>query len=33
VDLGVVPIQRWRPDTAEETAAVAAMWGGVAVKR
>ena len=26
------PIQRWRPDTAEEAAAVAAMWGGVAVK-
>ena len=33
VDPGVVPIQRWRPDTAEEAAAVAAMWGGVAVKR
>jgi hypothetical protein len=29
----VVPIQRWRPDTQEEAAAVAAMWGGVAVKR
>ena len=33
VDPGVVPIQRWRPDTEEEAAAVAAMWGGVAVKR
>jgi hypothetical protein len=33
VDPGVVPIQRWRPDTAEEAAAVAAMWGGVALKR
>jgi hypothetical protein len=32
VDPGVVPIQRWRPDTEEEAAAVAAMWGGVAVK-
>jgi hypothetical protein len=32
VDPGVVPIQRWRPDTDEEAAAVAAMWGGVAVK-
>ena len=32
VDPGVVPIQRWRPDTPEEEAAVAAMWGGVAVK-
>jgi len=28
-----VPIQQWRPDTLEEAAAVAAMWGGVAVKR
>ena len=33
VDPGVVPVQRWRPDTPEEAAAVAAMWGGVAVKR
>jgi hypothetical protein len=33
VDPGVVPIQQWRPDTPEEAAAVAAMWGGVAVKR
>jgi hypothetical protein len=32
VDPGVVPIQRWRPDTQEEAGAVAAMWGGVAVK-
>ena len=33
VDPGVVPIQEWRPDTPEEAEAVAAMWGGVAVKR
>src|ERR1700722_12215886 len=33
VEPGVVPIQRWRPDTEEEAAAVAAMWGGGAVKR
>jgi hypothetical protein len=33
VDPGVVPIQQWRPDTKEEADAVAAMWGGVAVKR
>jgi hypothetical protein len=33
VDPGVVPIQQWRPATREEAAAVAAMWGGVAVKR
>jgi hypothetical protein len=33
VDPGVVPIQQWRPDTREEAEAVAAMWGGVAVKR
>jgi hypothetical protein len=33
VEPGVVPIQQWRPDTEEEAAAVAAMWGGVAVKR
>jgi hypothetical protein len=32
VDPGVVPIQQWRPDTPEEAAAIAAMWGGVAVK-
>jgi hypothetical protein len=29
---GVVPIQEWRPETAEEGAARAAMWGGVARK-
>jgi hypothetical protein len=29
---GVVPIQEWRPETAEEAAARAAMWGGVARK-
>jgi S-adenosyl methyltransferase len=29
---GVVPIQQWRPDTPEEASAVAAMWGGVALK-
>ncbi|HEX3516110.1 MAG TPA: SAM-dependent methyltransferase [Trebonia sp.] len=33
VNPGVVPIQQWRPDTDEEAAAVAAMCGGVAVKR
>jgi len=33
VDPGVVPIQQWRPDSEEQAAAVAAMWGGVAVKR
>ena len=33
VDPGVVPIQQWRPDTQEEADAIAAMWGGVAVKR
>ena len=32
VDPGVVPIQQWRPDSEEQAAAVAAMWGGVAVK-
>jgi hypothetical protein len=32
VDPGVTPIQQWRPDTPEEANAVAAMWGGVAVK-
>jgi hypothetical protein len=30
---GVVPIQEWRPATQEEASAVAAMWGGVAIKR
>ena len=29
---GVVPIQEWRPGTPEEASAVAAMWGGVAIK-
>jgi len=29
---GVVPIQEWRPETAAEAAARAAMWGGVARK-
>lgn len=33
VDPGVVPIQQWRPGTQEEAEAVAAMWGGVALKR
>ena len=33
VEPGVTPIQQWRPDTAEEASAVAAMWGGVAFKR
>jgi hypothetical protein len=33
VDPGVVPIQQWRPQTREEADAVAAMWGGVALKR
>jgi S-adenosyl methyltransferase len=33
VEPGVVPIQQWRPDTDEEAAAIAAMWGGVALKR
>jgi hypothetical protein len=33
VDPGVVPIQQWLPDTREEADAMAAMWGGVAVKR
>ena len=32
VEPGVVPIQQWRPGTPEEAGAVAAMWGGVAVK-
>ena len=32
VDPGVVPIQQWRPDSEEEAAAIAAMWGGVALK-
>jgi hypothetical protein len=29
---GVVPIQEWRPTTAEEAGAAAAMWGGVGLK-
>ena len=29
---GVVPIQQWRPDSDEEAAARAGMWGGVARK-
>jgi hypothetical protein len=29
---GVVPIQEWRPDSPEEAAARAAMWGGVGRK-
>jgi trans-aconitate methyltransferase len=29
---GVVPIQQWRPDSDEETAARAGMWGGVGRK-
>ena len=29
---GVVPIQEWRPDTEEEAAARAGMWGGVGRK-
>jgi len=32
IEPGVVPIQRWRPDTRQEAEAVAAMWGGVARK-
>ena len=32
VDPGVTPIQQWRPDTPQEANAVAAMWGGVAIK-
>jgi hypothetical protein len=32
VEPGVIPIQQWRPSTPEEANAVAAMWGGVAVK-
>jgi hypothetical protein len=32
LDPGVVPIQRWRPDSDEEAAARAGMWGGVARK-
>jgi hypothetical protein len=32
VDPGVVPIQQWRPDSDEEAAARAGMWGGVAKK-
>ena len=33
VEPGVVPIQEWRPATEEEASAVAAMWGGVALKK
>jgi len=29
---GVVPIQEWRPATAAEASAAAAMWGGVGLK-
>jgi hypothetical protein len=29
---GVVPIQEWRPATAAEASATAAMWGGVGLK-
>ncbi len=29
---GVVPIQQWRPDSDEEAAARAGMWGGVGRK-
>jgi hypothetical protein len=29
---GVVPIQEWRPDSAQEAAARAGMWGGVGRK-
>ena len=29
---GVVPIQEWRPASAEEAGAAAAMWGGVGLK-
>ncbi len=32
VEPGVVPIQQWHPVTPQEASAVAAMWGGVAVK-
>jgi hypothetical protein len=32
VSPGVVPIQEWRPATAAEAGAAAAMWGGVALK-
>jgi hypothetical protein len=32
VDPGVVPIQHWRPESEATANAVAAMWGGVAVK-
>jgi hypothetical protein len=32
VEPGVVPIQQWRPATAEEAATRAAMWGGVGRK-
>jgi hypothetical protein len=29
---GVVPIQEWRPASAAEATAAAAMWGGVGLK-
>ena len=32
VEPGVVPIQQWRPESDEEAAAPAALWGGVARK-
>jgi hypothetical protein len=32
VDPGIVPIQQWRPDSEEEAAVRAAVWGGVARK-
>jgi S-adenosyl methyltransferase len=32
VSPGVVPIQEWRPATAAEAGAAAAMWGGVGLK-
>jgi hypothetical protein len=32
IEPGVVPIQEWRPDSEEEAAARAGMWGGVGRK-
>jgi len=32
IEPGVVPIQQWRPDTDEEAATRAGMWGGVGKK-
>ncbi|MEP7022892.1 MAG: SAM-dependent methyltransferase [Actinomycetota bacterium] len=29
---GVVPVQKWRPDTEAESTSPSAMWGGVARK-